>query len=279
MRKIGNLIVICIVFFACNPNPNNISFESDTISKHQKSPDSIAIGEDGGIPIFYNMYLSVEMSSLFQSIGATYNDQILNSPERIQSYETSSDKALNLGVYAVDLSYAKYFDQFAQAGKYLTNMHKLATELGIPDDQFVTSVKRIENNLSNKDSLVKIANELYQSTESYLKENERESAAALIIAGGWIEALHIATSMVNKQKHDVELIERISEQKFSLENLISLLKPYDNELIISDLLTKLNDVRSSFAPFKLDEKNMKDTYKQLDELTLKIESLRKEIIG
>ena len=72
-------------------------------------------------------------------------------------------------------------------------MQKLSTELGIPVDQFYISMKRIETNLSNKDSLVKIANELYVSTDKYLKENERESSAALIILGGWTEALYIGT--------------------------------------------------------------------------------------
>jgi hypothetical protein len=279
MKRKGSyyLISVLIVFFSCKPNTQNISYESDTTGS-QKSFDSIVI-EEGGIPIFYNMYLSVEMSTLFKSIGATYNVQILNAPERIDSYETSTDKALNLGVYAVDLSYSKYFDQFEQAGKYLKNMHKLATDLGIPDDKFVTSVKRIEKNLTNKDSLIKIANELYVSTESYLKENERASAAALIIAGGWVEALHIATNMINKKKNDIDLIERISEQKFSLENLIALLKIYEEELVVSDLLIKLNDLRTSFIPFKPNEKDMEDTYKQLDEIKLKIESLRKEIIS
>jgi hypothetical protein len=251
--------------------------KADSISK--KLATDTTIIKDGAIPIFYNMYLSVEMSSLFQSIGATYNVKLLNSPDKTNVYNTSTDKALNLGVFAVDLSYSKYFDQFDQAGKYLKAMHKMSTDLGIPDDKFVVSLKRIENNLANKDSLVKIANELYSATETFLKQNERESAAAFIVAGGWTEAVFIATSLVSKKEKDMELMERIAEQKQSLDNLISLLKKYENQLPVKEFLSKLFDLKSSFAKFEINKNDLNATYKALDEISLKVKSLRKDIIS
>jgi hypothetical protein len=267
-------------FVACNSGTTKKaeSATTDSLASTSLGRDT-SIGKDGGIPIFYNMYLSVEMTSLFQSIGATYNEKILNSPDKVVSYNASTSKALNLGVYAVDLSYAKYFDQFQPAGKYLKNMHKLAIDLGIPDDQFILSVKRIETNLTNKDSLVKIANELYTTTEDYLNKNDRQSAAALIIAGGWIEALNIATSMINKQSKDIMLLERIADQKGSLDNLITLLKKYENEKVVKEYLIKLFDLKSSFAKFSVDEKKLDATYKQLSDISIKIQSLRKEVVS
>jgi len=269
-----------LCFVACNSGSTKKadSLATDSLANSSSARDTL-IEKDGGIPIFYNMYLSVEMSSLFQSIGATYNEKILNSPDKVVSYNASTAKALNLGVYAVDLSYAKYFDQFQSAGKYLKNMHKLAIDLGIPDDKFMLSVKRIETNLTNKDSLVKIANELYTTTEDYLNKNDRGSAAALIITGGWIEALNIATSMINKQSKDIELIERIADQKNSLDNLINLLKKYENEKVVKEYMAKLFDLKSSFAKFSVDEKNLDATYKQLNDITIKIQSLRKEVVS
>src|SRR3972149_7536267 len=47
-----------------------------------------------GLPIFYNMYLSVELSSLFQSSGAVFKQELLNSPDKVSNYITSSKKAL-----------------------------------------------------------------------------------------------------------------------------------------------------------------------------------------
>ncbi|HEX2936424.1 MAG TPA: hypothetical protein VHO72_13805 [Bacteroidales bacterium] len=265
-------------FYSCSSGPKETNNNNDSASANTILSDSVKI-VDGSIPIFYNMYLSVEMSSLFQAIGASYDEKLLNSPDRIHAYETSTDKALNLGVYAVDLSYAKYFEQFEQAGRYLKNMNKLSTELGIPNDKFMVSLKRIETNLTNKDSLVLIANQMYKNTEEHLKANNRASAASLIIAGGWTEAMYIAVQLANTQNSDIQLIERIVEQKTSIDNLLSLLEKYKNEPIIKDLIVKFTDVRSSLKDLSLDEKDMGSTYKQLDELKMKLSSLRKSMIS
>jgi len=279
MKLIGNLWIVGIIFlFSCHSNPSNQKQKASIDSINRSLATDTSAIKDGAVPIFYNMYLSVEMSSLFQNIGAVYNQKLLNSPDKAGDYNISTDKALNLGVYAVDLSYAKYFDQFDQAGKYLKAMHKLSTDLGIPDDKFMLSLKRIENNLANKDSLVKIANELYTVTEKYLKENERESAAAFIIAGGWTEALYIATNLVDNRKNDVELIERIADQKQSLENLIDLLQKHEKEVVVKDFLAKLFDLKASFAKLEVNKNNLDETYKELNEISFRISSLRKNIV-
>jgi hypothetical protein len=158
-------------------------------------------------------------------------------------------------------------------------MHKLAAELGIPDDKFLLSIKRIESNLTNKDSMIKIANELYATTENNLKANDRASAAALIIVGGWTEAMYIATNLLSKHANDIELIDRISEQKYSLYNLIILLKKYDKELVVKEYLSKLIDLKANLGKFEPNYKNMDETYKQLNAISLKIAKLRKGIVS
>lgn len=266
-----------IGFFACSNGSKDAKKNDDSASVNAIS-DTLAI-VDGSIPIFYNMYLSVEMSSLFQAIGASYNEKLINSPDKVNTYETSTDKALNLGVYAVDLAYAKYFEQFEQAGRYLKNMNKLSTELGIPNDQFLVSLKRIETNLTNKDSLIVIANQMYKNTEQHLKANDRASAASLIIAGGWTESMYIAVNLANMQNSDLQLIERIIEQKTSIDNLLSLLGEYKDEQVIKDLIVKFTDVRTSLKNLSLNEKDLGAAYKQLDELKIKLSSLRKSIVS
>jgi hypothetical protein len=272
------ILLSVVVCMSCSTNSSkNKGKDADSLSDEKKYADSITI-VDGSIPIFYNMYLSVEMSTLFQSINATYNPKILNAPDKAKTYDMSSDKALNLGVYAVDLSYSKYFDQFELAGKYLMNMQKLSSELGIPNEKFYLSLKRIETNLANKDSLVKIANDIYKTTEDYLNKSERGSSAALIIGGGWTEAMYIATTLVKKNSTDKELIERIAEQKHSIKDLLTLLKKYEKDAVVKDYIIKFTDIKESLD--LLDPKGKSDVlYASLSDLTVKISSLRKEMIN
>lgn len=277
-RNILTFTAICGLIFAGACNPSQPTIEKQETADSLTFMDTTII-EDGGIPIFYNMYLSVEMSSLFKSINATFNKNLLNPYDKSNEYEISGQKAVNLGVYAVDLSYSRAFDQIEHAGNYLKAMHKLASELGIPEDKFYLSVKRIEQNVSNKDSLVKIANELYTATETYLKDSERASTASLVVLGGWTEALHIATNIVNKKEADVELLERIADQKESLVNLMELLNKYSTDKNVTPYLGHLNKLSESFKVFTVDENNLEATYKQLAVVSSDVQTLRKEIIN
>ena len=204
-----------------------------------------------GLPIFYNMYLSVEMSSLFQSSGAVFKQELLNSPDKISNYVTSSKKALNLGVYAVDLSYSKVSEQLETAGKYFNAMQRMAEEMGIPSDYFENTAERFDRNINNKDSLIKIANEVYMASDNYLRENERYAASAQIILGGWVEAIHIASKIAASTK-DIDIIERLAEQRISLANVINMLNEYSSDVDINKNLQKLKQLQPVFDSFVVD---------------------------
>jgi hypothetical protein len=243
-----------------------------------------------GLPIFYNMYLSVEMSSLFQTTGAVYKPELLNSAEKVSDYVTSSKKALNLGVYAVDLSYAKVFEQYETAAKYFNAMEKMAEELGIPSTYFENTARRFDQNINNKDSLIAIANEVYMATDKYLRENERYSAAAQIILGGWVEALDIAVDVANSTK-SIDIIERFAEQKTSLENVITMLDDYSDDVAIKQNLQRLKELKpmfdalvinvdGKFDPASASGKKTIEMYlMKVNEVGRKIKEIRKEIVS
>ncbi|HJZ39744.1 MAG TPA: hypothetical protein VJ203_05210 [Bacteroidales bacterium] len=234
-----------------------------------------------GLPIFYNMYLSVEMSTLFETAGAVFEPELLNSPDKVTDYVTSSKKALNLGVYAADLSYSKVFDQFETAGKYFNSMQRMAEELGIPSSYFENTADRFDRNINNKDSLIKIANEVYMATDIYLRENERYGASAQIILGGWLEAMHIAIDIANKTK-DLDIIERIAEQRVSLGNVIEMLNNYSEDVAIKENLDKLQQLQPVFDSFvvKVDSKFDPATpagKKTIEEFLIKLNEIGKQV--
>ena len=230
--------------------------KSTTSEKQAINFDSIDItssGEPGnpldsagtGLPIFYNMYLSVELSSLFQAAGAVFNADLMNSPEHISEYLTSSQQAINLGVYAVDLSYSRVFDQSETAGRYFSAMRQMSKELGIPADYFEKTSERFERNISNKDSLIVIANEVYVTTDNYLKENERYTTAAMIIMGGWIEAIHIAIDVAIESRN-ADIIDKLVDQKYSLNNLMLMLAEHKKNEVVAEYLEDLLKIKKEF---------------------------------
>ncbi len=287
------LIFIIAVIISCKSGGKSEtdSFDFDEISlDEEKNIMSSADTIGAGLPIFYNMYLSVEMSTLFESIGAVFNADILNNPSKLPEYITSSKKALNIGVYAVDLSYARIFEQIEFTSRYFNAMQKLSEELGIPSDYFLTTAERFDRNINDKDSLIIIANEVYVTTDDYLKENERYSAAAQIILVGWTEALYIAMHIA-KESNEIEVFERVSEQKYSLENLIEMLKNYDDDEVIGHYLTRLESLREPFNSLNKEvnkdidtgteegKKHIERILTTLGDLEKNITEIRGEIVG
>lgn len=241
------ILLVALIAFSCRSNIKKeqiIEFDSLKLSSKEIPLNPLdTIGE--GLPIFYNMYLSVELSSLFETAGAVFTPEEMNPIDKVSEYITSSQQAINLGVYAVDLSYARVFDQLETAGKYFGAMKELSEELGIPADYFENTVGRFERNFTNKDSLISLANEVYVTTEDYLKENERYTTAALIILGGWTEAIHIAIN-VGIESRDANIIERLIDQKYSLNNLMLMLSEHKGDEIVADFYSKLEVIKENF---------------------------------
>jgi hypothetical protein len=201
--------------------------------------------------IFYQMYLPSEMYKIFEKAGAVYNPDILNPVENVNLYETSAKAALNMGIYGVDLSYNKMFGQNQKTLLYFSVIHKLSQQLGIPDNQFAIAIKRMEKNISNRDSLSKYAMDIYVSANHFLNENDRQAISAMIIVGGWIEALYIATKVADDNVSNQEIVERIAFQKYSLRTLISLLSNYQSDPNITKYILMLKALDKTFSKFEI----------------------------
>jgi hypothetical protein len=203
--------------------------------------------------IFYNVPSPIEMTSVLQKSGAQYKPEILNSYRVVDKYVNVTKQALNLGVYGSDLSYVRLFDQIQLSINYLSSIKKICDELNIPEEQGSFAISRMETNMDNRDSLLQIISETYASADLYLKENDRGNTATLIILGGWIEALYISTSIVDFDlEQNKDIINRIGEQKYSLENLVELIKSYPNDKELLEYLPILEDLKTKFELVKIE---------------------------
>lgn len=196
--------------------------------------------------VFYSIPSPIETTSLLKAAGAKYNASYLNPIENVSKYSTAASRALNLGVYGSDLSFTSIFDQTQESMLYLRCTNKLATSLGISGAFDENTTSRLEANLDNRDSLLTIISDSYWNADSYLKDNGQPGVSALIIAGGWIEGLYIATQIANSTKND-EITTRIGEQKLSLDNLVALMDSYKtaNEGV-NDMYTQLSELKKIY---------------------------------
>jgi len=176
--------------------------------------------------IFYNIPSPMETAGLLKKAGADYNGRILNDVKNVDKYTAASKQALNLGIYGADLSYASVFNHTQESMFYTSCSKKLADRLGVSTAFNDSTLEVMERNQNDRDALLDIISETYWNVDAYLKENGRDNISALMIAGGWVEGLYIATQ-VSKTNDTPELRQRIAEQKLSLNDLIALIASYD----------------------------------------------------
>lgn len=195
--------------------------------------------------ILYTLPSPVEAAALMKISGAGFDRAYLNPASNVSKYSSNASRALNLGVYGTDLIYANVFEQNQESAEYFKCANTLATALGISEAFGESTLKRLKANKDNHDSLLSIVAEASLSADSYFKENERPAASAMVAAGGWVEGLYIATRIANKTKNP-DIIQRVADQKNSINNLISLVESFGSELELTAVLSDLKEIKSEF---------------------------------
>jgi hypothetical protein len=218
-----------------------ISTEEDATNEFES--ESMSVNKAG--KVFYMIPSPLELSSIIKDAGASYDKSVLNSTDYVSNYVTSGSQALNLGVYGADLSYSSIFEQTQETVQYFNSAKTLADELGITSAFGKSTVERIQNNLNNRDSMIAIISDSYWEADAYLKENSRSNTSALVIAGGWIEALYISTKLAEKSDNSDEILSRIGEQKLTLNNLVPMLEKFQGP-DVNEVITSLQELQNAF---------------------------------
>jgi hypothetical protein len=246
MIKRSVLFISALALFACGDN----SEEVQEVKKPELNLSAEQIKDfKSAAKVFDAMPTPIEMAEIIKESKVVYDVKVLNDPKKTSQYVTSIKQALNLGVYFADLSFTSVFDHPQQSVAYLKAAQKMSMELKINDVFNENIITRMESNQNNKDSLLQIISEAYLTTDNYLFENKMNSVAAGIMAGGWIEALYIATHLDSEGGEATLVRHKISEQKTSLDHLVKLLSDCkDAELSI--IKSQLINVQGIYGEMK-----------------------------
>jgi hypothetical protein len=202
--------------------------------------------------IFYGILTPVEICTIFNRLGIPHNNEILNPITNKDLYLSSSKASINTGVYGVDFGYLKLFGLGQQMIDYMVTIRDMSNKLGVPDKYLTEPLKKINNDISESDTILLLMNEAYIKIEAHLREGGRESTAGLMVMGGWVEAMYIATQLVyNSEKPDPEVIQKIAEQKYTLTTLLSFLKNYYDDPVVVYYSKKLKYLKNYFDSFDI----------------------------
>ncbi|MBR2887576.1 MAG: hypothetical protein IKB95_05065, partial [Bacteroidales bacterium] len=208
----------------------------------------------------FNVPSPIQLAGVIQKVQLPYNKELLNSVNKYQNYTTTFKQALNLGIYGANLGYINVFEQLPDAAAYFGAIRALSKELGIMNTFNEETMKRIERNNGNKDSLLYIASIMYRESDQYLMDAERNEVGALILAGGWVESLYLLTHIQLAKDMKPEIKDLIGQQKSALNNLIDILRPHYGK--ISNEYDSFHENLSELAAI-FDDINVKYTFKSV----------------
>ncbi len=220
-----------------------------------------------------NIPSPVSMMNEVSKWGEPYNSDLFNDTKKMGTYSREFSKAVNLGIYNMDLSYAMVNDKGADVLKYMRTVLVLSDALGLKGavDQMVG--KRAEKNLGNKDSLMKILDEIFVKSDYYLRTNERVFTAASVFAGSWIESFYLTdkiAEMSSNQEVKKKARMHLWEQRFHLGNLIAVLEEYKNKKEAVELNNEFKAIHADLKAIK-DPKDMNDEkFKAISEKLLRL---------
>lgn len=215
--------------------------------------------------IFYSLPSPLESALLIKSAGATFNEELLNPTANTSRYTTNKLMALNLGIYTCDLSFASLYDQTQLVIEYMSAAREMADGLGILDAINEETINKLEENINNREVILDIVSETFLNSNSYLEDNEQPAIASIVLIGGWVEGLYIATQLVDLDEFDSDkLVGRIIDQKLSVDIMLQLLEDNNEHPAVPDIIKQMEGLKVIFDKINIKTTDIKP---EIDEAT------------
>jgi len=245
------LILIALLTWSCRSGPViNETFVPEFSTYKSDSTGTKKLSDKK--EIYYGVLTPVEICAIFNRLNVPYDRATLNPISNRDLYLSSSKAAINTGIYGVDFGYLKMFGIGKDLIDDMITISDMSNKLGIPDDLLADPIRKVHSDISDPDTIVTLMNIAFTKIDDHLRDDGRASTAGLIVMGGWIEAMFIATQLVyDPSNPDPEVVQKIAEQKYTLTSLLSFMKNYYDDPVVVYYTKKLKFLKNYFDSFDI----------------------------
>lgn len=236
-----------------------VKIEKDTTSTTE-SPQRVDFDE-----VFSDVPSPITMARILKFLDAETDESVFHNPDDAANYTNEQKQALNLGVFGVDLNYINVVGPKGKSIEYMAATLHLTEKLGMDAVIDETVAEKYKANEDNTDSLIAIFNDTYYDIETYLKSNNRESIAAFMMAGGVVEALHLATSLPSDKE---KMKQVIADHKESVKSIVKLMEKVGDNDETHDIITDLDKISSILDKAEATSINGKNSTEESGELMI-----------
>ncbi len=221
----------------------------------------------------YPLPSSAEVIKMLSDLGVDYLSDISNPVKNVNNYFSNSKRAINIGVYGADLSYATLYDMQQEIINYLGAIRSLTNELNMSKVYDESLYEKLKVNFDNKDTLVAILTDVYNNTYANLSDNNQQVLALLVVGGSWVEGMYLTTH-VSQAAYNVAGISRVLlEQKQSFELYLEIARPYADDPDLSEFIKLLDPIKQVYEGLSTSL-----TSQNINDITRAIESIRSKVV-
>ncbi len=274
------IIALMIGATSCNngSSSGDLNTSVDSLMNESANANNAKLSEEVIDQIIETFPSPLELTSILSTSGAEFNSDYLNSSDNMDRFESSAQKAFNLGVYGADLGYTNFFEKPTQALGILSAVRDLSNDLKVGQFFDFGTMKRLAENKNNLDSLMYISTRGFQEMDDYLTSNGRGEISLLMLYGGWLEGLYLASeSCRNTPEVSQELIDQIGEQKIVVDNLLLLIEAYKNSPSITPISQDLESLKSIYDKVTISFTYAEPTRKVVNGMLVLEDNSRSEI--
>ncbi len=220
----------------------------------------------------------LDMVNEIAKAGVKFDKASVNDLANEANYTTESKQALNFGVYSVDLGYLSAYDKKQDILKSFKTVRKLAESLNAIESFEKVAGANFESKMSNKDTLMKIADDVYYESYNHIKGSNRLLIATQIVCGSWIESQNFALQGLMNYDRNAKtefLYNKIFEQRTHLENLLNVMNQFKDNEEMKPLIADYENLKAEYFKFK-DTKEL--TKSSIAELAKAVNGERNNII-
>jgi len=273
MKKAIAVVILPVLILCISGLSSCKSCKSENKKQKEVELDQVQTLETEIEKNVYPLPTSAEVIKKLTELEVGYILGIANPRENVKKYFTSASKAINLGGYGADLSYATLYNIQQEVINYLDVIQSLANDLNMSKIYDVALYDRIKLNFDNKDELVKILTGAFENTYAYLHENEQQPLALLVVGGAWVEGMYLTTHVSEAAYQNVEFSKVLIEQKESFDLYLEITKPYMEDPNIKEFIGKLEPIRKAYEGLTTSL-----TQQNIVEITKAITTVRSQIM-
>lgn len=227
MKKIFILFFIPLFYISCN----NEEVENNNIPDTIDTTDVITVIKN----VYYSLPSPIEMAIVVKKYTTEFTTDSLHKTSMATNYNTTKAMALNLGVYSADMAFFSIYEQYNQSNEYFETIINLANSLEIVEGINDTLLNDVQANLDDPQAIKEIIAEAFFKSDAYLKENNKEYVASLILTGAWVESLYLLSNFLEGQSDTCEIYYLFIDQRLILENVRKIISTIVDQNIVAML--------------------------------------------